>query len=320
MKLNPRGWGQERSGVDDVALANSERCLTLLIDGAARGALQIDEGAYKNFRARLDELARRIPDRLPDEEKLSLIRTINQQFEAYRGIAENALRDRQAAWRGAVTLLLDEIVHDLALDATQPRMAALQQLLKRIQTTEEILNWRDGLNAYLHPLDGNGPAGEMAARLRMADCSTANDNAAGLRGGGAALEHLRRIMTAGDDGFIVLFQLSCLDIVGQRFGTGAVEDCLMAVSAFLTAGLESSDAIYHWSDSALLAILQSRPSESILRAELERVIVQNRESAVRIAGRAIMLRIPISFQITPINRLRCAEDLLRISARQNASR
>jgi hypothetical protein len=58
----------------------------------------------------------------------------------------------------------------------------------------------------------------------------------------------------------------------------------------------------------------------ILTAELERIISQNRESTINMAGRAIMLRIPLSFQITAINRLRTPEDLLRISARQTIAR
>jgi GGDEF domain-containing protein len=154
----------------------------------------------------------------------------------------------------------------------------------------------------------------------VADCSTANDNAAGLRGGGSAVEHLRKILANGGDGFIVLFRLSCLDIISQRFGSEAVEDCLMAVSAFLTAGLQNNDAIYHWSDSALLAILQGRHSELIVTAELDRIIAQNRESSINVAGRAIMLRIPITFELTPINRLQNADDLLRISAQQAGKR
>jgi len=315
------GWGQGRAASQDEALqANSERCLTLLVDGAARGAVEVDATAYANFRSNLEELARRIPDRLPEEEKLALIRKINQEFDAYRTVTETALRERYAAWRGTVTLLMDELVHDLGIDATSPRVAPLLSQLKRIATTEEVLTWRESLNGFLHPLDGTSPSDDLAARLRSADCSEANDNAAGLRGGGAAVEHLRRILQLGGDGFIVIFRLSCMEIINQRFGLDAVEDCLMAVSAFLTAGLESDDTIYHWSDSALLAILQGRPSESILTAELERIIAQNRESTVNIAGRAIMLRIPITFQITPINRMRNAEDLLRISARQTSAR
>jgi len=94
----------------------------------------------------------------------------------------------------------------------------------------------------------------------------------------------------------------------------------MAVSAFLTAGLQSDDSIYHWSDSALLAILQGRYSDFMMAAELDRIIAQNRESSINVQGRAIMLRIPITFELTPINRLRTAEDLLKISAHQAAKR
>lgn len=156
--------------------------------------------------------------------------------------------------------------------------------------------------------------------MKSADCSTANDNAAGLRGAGSAVEHLRKMMNEGADGFIVLFRLSCLDVISQRFGPEAVEDCLMAVSAFLIAGLEGEDSIYHWSDSALLAILRGRYSDFMVAAELARIIAQNRESSINVAGRATMLRIPISFELTPISQLRSAEDLLKISALHAAKR
>jgi GGDEF domain-containing protein len=291
-----------------------------LVDGAARGALEIDAASYRRFRVNLDELARKIPDRLPDEEKIALIRCINQEFVSFRNGSETALRERMSAWRSALTLLVDELLHDLGIDTQSPKAAPLVQQLKRISTTEEIVTWRESINAFLHPMNAISPAEELAARLRTADCSTANDNAAGLRGGGAAVEHVRRIMDHNADGFIVVFNLSCLEIISQRFGPDAVEDALMAVSAYLTAGLQSDDSIYHWSDSALLAILQGRPSEMILTAELERIISQNRESTINMAGRAIMLRIPLSFQITAINRLRTPEDLLRISARQTIAR
>jgi hypothetical protein len=55
-------------------------------------------------------------------------------------------------------------------------------------------------------------------------------------------------------------------------------------------------------------------------AELNRIIAQNRESTVKVAGRATMLRIPITFELTPINRLQNADDLLRMSANQAKKR
>jgi GGDEF domain-containing protein len=316
MNLRQLGaWGQSRSTAkseSDSAVA--EQCLTLLARGAAAGVPAIDAEGYRALRSGVEELALQLAAPLPDEEKLALIRSVVQEFESYRGSAENALREQLAAWRKAVTSLLSELLADLGVDSASPEAAPLLQLVKRLTTAEEINAWCEKLNLYLHPLNGKGPAYELAERLKTADCSTANDNAAGLRGAGSAVEHLRKMMNEGADGFIVLFRLSCLHVISQRFGPEAVEDCLMAVSAFLTAGLESTDSIYHWSDSALLAILRGRYSDFMVAAELDRIIAQNRESSINVAGRATMLRIPISFELTPINQLRSAEDLLKISA------
>jgi GGDEF domain-containing protein len=145
-----------------------------------------------------------------------------------------------------------------------------------------------------------------------------NDNAAGLRGGGAAVEYLRKVMDRAGDGFVVVFRLSCLDVISTRFGLDAVHDCLMSISAFLTSSLQSDDAIFHWSDSALMAILQGRVNEQILTAELQRIISRHRESTVTIGGRSIMLRIPIAYELTPISVLQSPEDLYRLPARKAA--
>jgi hypothetical protein len=322
MNLKQMGsWGQSRSTTsDDSVLPAAERCLTLLADGAAAGMPEFDADCYRGFRAKLDGLGRQLRDRLPDADKLALIGTILREFESYRNDSETALREQLAAWRNALNFLLVELLGNLGVDTASKEAAPLLALIKQIKTGAQIDDWRQKLELFLHPLDGKGPAFDMAAKLRAADCTTANDNAAGLRGGGSAVEHLGKIMAGGGDGFIVLFRLSCLDVISQRFGPEAVEDCLMAVSAFLTAGLQSNDAIYHWSDSALLAILQGRYSEFMVSAELDRIIAQNRESSINVAGRAIMLRIPISFDLTPISRLRCADDLLRISAQKATKR
>jgi len=322
MNLRQLGaWGQSRStaksGSDSPV---AEQCLTLLARGAVAGVPAIDAEGYRALRSGVEELALRLTEPLADGERLELIRSVVREFENYRNSAEGALREQLAAWRNAVTSLLSELLADLGVDSASPEAAPLLQLVKRLTTAEEISAWCEKLNLYLHPADGKGPAYELAERLKSADCSTANDNAAGLRGAGSAVEHLRKMMKDGADGFIVLFRLSCLDVISQRFGPEAVEDCLMAVSAFLIAGLESTDTIYHWSDSALLAILRGRYSEFMVAAELDRIIAQNRESSINVAGRATMLRIPISFELTPINQLRSAEDLLKISALHAAKR
>jgi GGDEF domain-containing protein len=311
-------WGQSHPSDKKAAeVPNAERWLTLLAEGAALNVPEIDRESYKAFRANVSSLALQLPDRLPDNEKLDLLRRILAEFEAYRDSSETALRERLSGWRGVVKALFRDLLTSLADEAKSPVAETLAQRIARLTTAAEIEKWSDDLAQFLHPPDAQGQALGLAL-LKTADRSTANDNAAGLRGGGAAVEYVRKIMEHGGDGYIALFRLSCLNVINQRFGPEAVEDCLMAVSAFLTSSLRGEDAIYHWSGSSLLAILQPRASEQILTAELNRIVSQNRECGIQVEGRTIMLRTPLGFELTPINRLRTAEDLYRLSTQQGA--
>jgi GGDEF domain-containing protein len=292
--------------------ANPDRVLTLVVEGTARGVPEVDGKEYKEFRANLAKLALQLSDRLPDEEKLAQVRAILREFEGYRDRSETELRNRTSEWRTAVSFLFRELLKGLGIDATSPNAAKLLQNVATAAAAEDVRVFHEHLETFLHP-QGADSAPAEASQFRKADHTTANDNAAGLRGGGAAVEQVRRIMERGDKAFIVLFRLSCLNMISQRFGPEAVEDCLMAVSAFLTQSLNSDDAIYHWSDASLLAVLRGRPNEQILTAELDRIAMQNRETTVTIGGRATMLRIPITYDLTPIERLKSAEDLYKIT-------
>ena len=208
---------------DEAPPSAIERFLTLLVDGAAAGVPEVDAEAYRGFRAKVEELARRLPDRLPDEEKLALIRSILREFTNYRNGAETALREYNfaAGTRGLVGTLLGELLKNLGVEATSEDAARLLQLAKRLTTATDINAWREKFNLFLHPLNGKGPAEDIvAARLRAADCSTANDNASGLRGGGSQRWSICarswRLLTTGApsangfssaNGFIVLFRL-----------------------------------------------------------------------------------------------------------------
>jgi GGDEF domain-containing protein len=295
-----------------VELPNPERVLTLVVEGAALGVPEVDVETYKEFRANVAKLALQLPDRLPEEEKLAQVRLVLREFENYRSRSEAELRNRTTEWRSVVSFLFRELLGSLGIDASAPNPTGLIQKLAGVTTAQNAQEFYDRLEAFLHPAGAESAPAE-ASQFRTADHSTENLNASGLRGGGSAIKHVKRLLESGDKAFIVLFRLSCLNMINQRFGPEAVEDCLMAVSAFLTQSLNSDDAIYHWSDSSLLAILQGRANDQILTAELERIAMQNRETTVSIGGRATVLRIPITFDLTPIERLKSADDLYKIT-------
>jgi len=305
--------------VKGEALAPSrDRFLTLMVEGAALNMVEIDAESYKSFHKKVSGMAMQAPDSLPEDDKLALIQTILQEFEGYRKGTEGELRDRQNRWRRLTAMQLGELLERVGVDAGSAEAVPLVSKIAVLETSAEIQEYSARLQEFLHPSGGARSAPAAASALKVADRSTANDNAAGLRGGGSAVAYLKRMMERGGNGHIALFRLGCLEIISERFGLEAVQDSVMAVSAFLTHNLHSDDAIFHWSDSSLLIILEGRASEQILTAELQRIVSQNRDITVNISGRTVMLRIPLDFELTPIACLRSAEDLYKLSAKPAA--
>jgi len=306
-------WGKPAAPEQgESATPSVERCLTPLAEGAAANMLAIDPAAYTEFRGKVSQLALQMRVSLPDADKLALVRSVLHEFEEHRKLSEEALRDRLAAWRTLASKLLADLLARSGIDPVSADAAPLARRIASLLTAEEIHGFLIQLSDYLR-VGGNGKR-SRAAQLALADRTTENDNAAGLRGGGVAVEHVKRIMERGGAGFVVLFQLNCLAMIGERFGMEAVQDSLMAVSAFLTSSLRSDDAIYHWSGSSLLAVLQTPASMPILAAAMRRIVDNNRDITIQIGGRSVMLRVPLEFEITPIGSLRNAEDLHKLTA------
>ena len=306
-------WGKNQPAVEAEPVAdNKGTCLTALVEGVAEAMPRIDASTYNEFRGTASRMAMQIPGNMEDAERLKVVSAILHQFENYRIGVENALRERQKNWRSLTAKLVRELLIALGVKADSAIALPLVDGVEKLTTGEEIREYRELLDGFLK-MRAEGAEASKISPLKEADTSTSNENAAGLLGGGAAVEHLRKVMERGIPGFVAIFQLSCLEMVSQRFGPEAVQDCLMAVSACLTAGLHSDDAIFHWSDSSLVAILLGRPNEHLLNAELRRIIAKNSDINVNIGGRSIMLRIPLTFDVTPIERFKNADELYKLS-------
>jgi len=200
-------WGQSRpDGEKGPELPVAERFLTLLAEGAALGVPEVDSELYKEFRGQVAQLALQLPDRLSDDEKLAQIRAVLSRFENYRNRSEAEIRNRTTEWHGLATFLFTELLKSLAIDPAAANPEGLLRRIAGVTSAANIEDYRQQMELFLHP-SGADSAPAEASQFRKADHTTANDNAAGLRGGGSAIEHLRGVMERGDKGFIVLFRL-----------------------------------------------------------------------------------------------------------------
>ena len=301
----------EVRSTEPAACAAERRALGLLLEGAAINLPQIDPDLHRRFRSGILRSSISIVQPQSESDLLGIIASVVQELETYRTDSEATLEARQKEWRQTASLLMHQLGERDKIDQKTELWANCTTSLVSATSAEEIQSLRTKLQR-LFQTSGEEQAARRTKAVEEQDRSTANDNAAGLRGGGAAIEHVSAMIAQSRPGYVGLFRLSCLDVVGERFGPEGIQDCLMAVSAFLIQNMRAEDSIYHWSESSLLAVCDRKIPEDILAAELNRVLARNREFTINIGDRTIMLRIPVELQLFPISEFGCADDLQRL--------
>jgi GGDEF domain-containing protein len=297
-----------KNGKEQAASAPVEGSLGLLIEGLAEGLPQVDPASYGTFRANMGSLATQMVRQSSPADHTPLIRKVLGEVETYRNGVEKLRRVELMRWRILTAKLVSEVVAASGVNATSSRATQLQEEVERLETSLDVERFTKLVDEFLRTSRSRMEGLLLSGRVET-DRSTTNDNAAGLRGGGSAVEYVAKLMDRGDLGYVVVFRLGCLEVISDRYGMAAVEDCLMAIASYLTRSLRREDSIFHWSDSSILAVLQRRANEQIVSSEVLRIAAQNREIAIQIAGRAIVLHVPIEYEVTPIGNLHSAEDL-----------
>jgi len=103
-----------------------------------------------------------------------------------------------------------------------------------------------------------------------------------------------------------------MNVISERFGLEAVQDSVMAVSAFISLSLSGEDAIFHWSETSLLVVFHTTVTPQALTIAVHRIIDSHREITIQSHGHSVMVRVPLEFKITPIDSLRSAQDLAKL--------
>ncbi len=315
MKLKRPGANSE----SESAAFTQQKAVAMLLEGVASSQIVIDHPAYRNFRTEILRSRLNLPELLPEQETIQEVKSVVREFERYRSATEEVLKDRHHEWRQTVSQLAHLLATYNRVEQSSDLWTGICVQLTSATTAEEIGGLRQKLMQLFQSLETQ-TASRRAIETAKQDLSTANHNAAGLRGGGAAIEHVRSLMAEEKPAAIGVFRLNCLDVVGERFGQEGIQDCLMAVAAFLTQNLSSDDSIYHWSESSLVAICERRIRVDILTAEWNRVLSRNRDFTICIGGRNIMLRIPIALEVFLTSQMECADDMQRVLAESGTAR
>jgi len=280
----------------------------------------VDAGAYKTLCTNVNNLLPGVPEIPLKSEDLTQLLDVIREFGRYHQCADAAIRDQITGWRELVGKLLAELLARSDVNASSAEAAPLVQGVATLLTGAEIQSYQAQLSEFLR-VKSIGRQASNALQKQEAARAASNDNPSGLFGATAAVAHMKTLLNTGGKGYVVVFTLSCPDSIIERHGKETMQDCMMAISAFLARSLRSEDRIFYWSEDSLLAVLQSPADEKVMTAAVQRIVDNNRDITLQIGVRVVMLRVPLLFEVTPISKLQSAEDLYNLprkkSMRQN---
>jgi hypothetical protein len=108
----------------------------------------------------------------------------------------------------------------------------------------------------------------------------------------------------------VLFKISMLQTVEQRYGEEAAGDYLNSAAQFLIEALRPDDKLFHWGRDVLMAVVQRKISPGALRMEVDRLTLTSRGQVMEVNGKSIMISCPIAFDLHPVSQFSTLDDML----------
>jgi CheY-like chemotaxis protein len=137
-----------------------------------------------------------------------------------------------------------------------------------------------------------------------------NEGPTGLPGPTQARKHLAPLVGVDTLSYVVLFKISMLQTVEQRYGEETAGDYLNSAAQFLVQALRPDDKLFHWGRDVLMAVIRRTISPGALRMEIDRLTLTSSGQMMNINGKSIMLACPIAFDLLTVSKYSSLNDML----------
>jgi CheY-like chemotaxis protein len=128
-----------------------------------------------------------------------------------------------------------------------------------------------------------------------------NEGPTGLPGPSQARSFLAPLFGFDIKSYVVLFKITLLQTVEERYGEEVAGDYLNVAAQFLTQSLRPEDRLFHWGRDVLMAVVRRLISQGALRQEVDRLTLSSQPCVLNVDGNRIMTACPITFDLLPVS-------------------
>jgi ActR/RegA family two-component response regulator len=110
---------------------------------------------------------------------------------------------------------------------------------------------------------------------------------------------------------VVLFKITLLQTIEERYGEEAATDYRNFAAQFLMQSLRLEDRLFHWGTDVLMGVVRRLISQGALRSEVERLTLNIRGCVLDVDGKRIMTACPITFDLLPVSQFSSLDEMLK---------
>jgi len=290
--------------------ANWRKGISILLEGIATHALDLDRDARLRFRERIGEIRRSMSSEISGEALIDNARAAVQAIGDYarqttrlvqtQGVemqTMTAMLSRAAAEIGGVggraVARLRKTGDDLERAAGVVDGSALKARLRQCQgdIRDEVRQQEAESDRAVQALR------REIYRKQEAWRNLGLDPVADLPCDLVAQAQLLSALRSGGQQHVAVFVLASARHINLRYGRAAGDEVVRALKQYIAGNLSSSDRLFRWSGPAIIASLASTESFERTYARLKRFLEQPIERSFEVNGRPVSIPLSIGWSV-----------------------
>ena len=280
--------------------ATYRRVVSMLLDGVAANAVNVDAEAFEGFRQRLGTLRQAMASETTVESLMS-----------HAAAAVKAFGDYARETNGMLDTQTEEMQNTIASLSSRPAAAAGNGGLAAAE------HGASSPGAHLHEASGGAPQGVArqkeepdqltqapsleATRRQEHSRSLELDPVTELPCEAAARAQFLPAVHSGELRHVVVFVLGSAQRINLRFGRSTGDAVVRELKQYVAAQLQPGDRMFRWPGPAVVALLASTEPFDRIRARMKRFLEKPIERDFDVNGRSVLIPLSIAWSVFPLS-------------------
>jgi GGDEF domain-containing protein len=290
--------------------AACRRAISILLEGIATYALDLDRDARQSFREKIGEIRGSMNSDASAETLLQGAGAAVQAIGDYARHSTRLIRNQGAEMQGMIALLGRAITDIGGMGGRAvARLRKIGDDLERVAAALSVSTLKtrllDGLGDIKKEAEKREAESDRMVQVLQRDMSRKQeawrnlglDPVTDLPCELVAQAQLLSALRSGAQQHIAVFVLDSAARINQRFGRAAGDEVVRALKQYVKGHLASSEPMFRWSGPAIVASLAGAESVERAHARLSRFLEKPIERTFEVNGRPVVIPLSVAWSI-----------------------